>query len=487
MEIELVPEAMMEDARRVITIPYGWSPREYQDEGWQYFQGGGKRACMCWHRRAGKDLFGINLIAKCMVQRPGLYWHGFPTYQQGRKIIWDGVTRDGRPFLDHFPGYSDPGGKNSLVETKRDDLMTLKLKPTMGRPSGGTYQVVGFDDPDRLVGANPFGVIFSEWSLIDPRVWHLIRPILNENGGWALFIFTMRGRNHAYKMLQYAKTKKHWFSQLLTVRDTFKLVPTNEKDEKGNVIHVPRPVITEEQIQEDRDEGMPEATIQSEYYGSADAPVDGAYYGHIITELEKEPGRIDGRVPHDPKALVHTFWDIGHDSTSIIFMQPIGRELHLIDFYENQGEGLPHYATVLKQRKDELGYNYGEHYGPHDLEQREWASGGKSKIDIARALGIKFHLVAKHSLEDGIEETRAMLKRVWIDSVACAHLIEALRAYHKDWDEKHQVFKELPCHDWASHPADAARNLAMGFKDKMSFRKKKIMNRAITQYNPFTI
>lgn len=462
----------------IIQVPYNWSPREYQTPAWMYFQNGGKRACICWHRRSGKDLFGINLIMNSIIQRPGLYWHLFPYNTQAKKAIWNGATRDGRPFLSHFP--------KALVDKTREDDMLVKFKPTVGqdgkmRETGGTYQLMGVDEPDRLVGPNPVGVIFSEWSLMDPRVWHLIKPILNENGGWALFIFTMRGRNHAYKMMDAAKEKKSWFTQLLTVKDTYKLVPTGEI-RKNKPVYVARPLITEEMIQEDRDEGIPESTIQAEYYGNADAPVEGSYYGAIINWLEKQLGRI-GNIPHDPKLPVHTSWDIGHDSTSITFFQAIGQELRIIDFYENQGEGLPHYVSILKEKQKDYGYMYELHFAPHDIEQREWAAGGKSKIATARSLGLKLITVAHHTLEDGIEETRAMLKRCWFDRSKCQYLLEALREYCKEWDEKNKVFKEKPLHNWASHPADSIRQLAMGFRIRMQFRRnRKVQKKAVMDY-----
>lgn len=491
---------------QIIQIPHNWEPRLYQDDCWQYFQNGGLRGCTCWHRRAGKDLFGINLIAKKNIERPGLYWHAFPTQLQGRKTIWDGVTGDGRPFLDHFPGYQNPGADGSWVLSKREDLMQVKFRRTPCpityemRETGGIYQVVGLDDPDTLVGPNPFGIVFSEWSLCPERAWHLFKPMLNENGGWALFIFTMRGRNHAWKMMQKARTSPKWFCQLLTVDDTYKLVKTNEIDEESQTpIYVPRPVVTQEQIQEDRDDGMPEETIQSEYYGSADAPMPGSYYGAIVDQIEKEVTNEEGEiikfsqitnVPHNPALPVHTFWDIGHDSTSIGFFQALAQEIHIINFYENSGEPFSHYARVLKEWGRELQYDYELYLGPHDLIQREYMK-GKSKIDAAKEFGIKFTLVPKHSLEDGINETRALLKRCWIDKEKCGtsknnkqnSFVDAIRSYRKEWDEKHQVFRETPVHDWASHPADALRQLAMGFRDRMIFRKKRDPNMTKAKVN----
>lgn len=47
------------------------------------------------------------------------------------------------------------------------------------------------------------------------------------------------------------------------------------------------------------------------------------------------------------------------DSTAIWFVREVGNEFHIIDYYENSGEGLRHYMKVLKDR----GYEYGEHWG----------------------------------------------------------------------------------------------------------------------------
>lgn len=498
MSVAQLQDLASDNKSTLIQIPWKWEPRLYQDDAWQARRRGILRLDLCWHRRAGKDLFGINEIAMSNTDRPGLYWHCFPTQLQGRKTIWDGVTNDGRPFLDHFPGYRNPGAPESLVESTRQDLMQVKFKPLRDpitlemRETGGTYQVIGLDDPDTTVGPNPFGIVYSEWSLCPERAWHLHKPMLNANGGWAIFIFTMRGRNHAWKMMQKTKALKNWFTQLLTVDDTYTLVPTTET-ENGQIVYVPRPVVTQEQIEEDRADGMPEETIQSEYYGSADAPMPGSYYGSIIDKLEKD-GRITN-VPHDPKLPVHTAWDIGlNDSTSIIFFQALPNEIRIIDFYENQGEGFPFYARILKERATDCSYDYETHYGPHDLSQREMAT-GKNKLDSAKALGIKFKLVQKHFLNDGIDEVRAMLSRCWFDKKRCGEssnnkqdsLIDAIRSYHKEWDEKHHVFKNQPLHDWSSHPSDALRCLAMGFRERMIFRKKKQgeMNRSKTDYNEF--
>jgi hypothetical protein len=428
----------------VINIPHDWKPRVYQEKLWNYLENGGTRAVAVWHRRAGKDLLSINWTLSSMMQRRGLYWHLFPTYQQGRKIVWDGFTRDGRGFLDHFPP--------ELVANRNNTAMRVELK------TGSIYQVVGTDNCDALVGANPVGVVFSEYSLQDPKAWDLIRPILAENGGWALFIFTARGRNHGYDLVNMAKDNAKWFCEVLSV------------DKTGAI---PMSVVDDE-----RASGMPEELIQQEYFCSFDAPLVGAYYGDGMAKALQEK-RI-AKIPWEPRIPVCTAWDLGvGDSTCIWFFQIFGHEIRLIDFYENNGEGLPHYIKVLKEKD----YIYDKHYAPHDIEVRELTS-GKARIEVARSLGIKFTVVKQHSIEDGIDCVRSIFNRCWFDVDRCERGIEALRQYRKDFDEKKRVFRDKPLHDWSSHAADAFRYLAWGLRNKPTITEKR-QQHAIADYNIF--
>lgn len=437
-----------------LTIPHDWAPRDYQLPLWSFLENGGKRAVAVWHRRGGKDLFSLNWCCTSMVQRPGVYWHLFPTYNQGRKIAWDGFTKAGRPFMSHFP--------EQLVSAKNNTEMKLTFK------TGGVYQVVGTEDPDRLVGANPVGCIFSEYSLQDPRAWDMVRPILAENEGWAVFIYTARGKNHGYKMLELAKKEiasakrlavaPRWFAEVLTVNDTRAVTP--------------------EAVQAERDDGMPEELIQQEFYCSFDAPIVGAYYAKQMANALFEK-RIC-QVPWEPNLPVHTVWDLGvSDSTAIIFYQEYGMENRIIDYYEQSGEGLAHYAKILKDRE----YVYGRHYAPWDIEVRELGT-GKSRREVAQSLGIKFIVLKQHAVNDGIEMGRNLLPSCWFDEKKCDRLIEALRQYHKEWDEKNKCFKDNPLHDWTSHPADCFRYLAMS-KPKRKKHDKPPQEKADGEYNVF--
>lgn len=408
-----------------IQVPDNWRPRDYQLDLWKYLENGGKRAVAVWHRRAGKDLLSVNWCVTAALKRKGLYWHLLPTYNQGRKIVWDGMTRDGRSFLEHFP-------KELWANVNNTD-MRLELK------NGSIYQVVGTDNVDRLVGSNPVGVVFSEYSLQDPRAWDLVRPILAENGGWAMFIYTARGRNHGYDLFNMANRNERWFCQRLSVDDTA--------------------VLNQEAIDEEREAGMPEELIQQEFYCSFDAPLVGSYYGSLMAKALAEE-RIKN-VPYEPRLEVHTSWDLGMgDSTAIIWFQQFGNEYRIIDYYENQGEGIPHYVKVVRDKD----YVYGKHIAPHDIKVREMGT-GKSRFEVARDLGLRFDICPNIQIDDGIEAARSIIPRCYFDEKKCSILVEALRQYRKDYDEKNKVYKNRPLHDWSSHGADAFRYLALGTRD----------------------
>jgi phage terminase large subunit len=236
-----------------VLLPNEWRPRRHQRRLWEYLGGGGKRAVAVWHRRAGKDSTAINWTAVAAHQRIGTYWHMLPTETQGRRVIWDGVDGSGRRLIDQaFP--------RELRAATRHIRMTLELN------CGSVWQVVGSDNYDRLVGANPVGVVFSEWSLTDPRAWDYVRPILAENGGWAAFIYTPRGKNHGFDLYDLARHHGDWFAEKLTVEDTG--------------------ILTPQVIAGERSSGMSEALIQQEYFCSFEAASDGSYYGKLLEQAD---------------------------------------------------------------------------------------------------------------------------------------------------------------------------------------------------------
>lgn len=415
-----------------LSLPYRWSRRPYQRRLWRYLENGGKRAVAVWHRRAGKDSVAINFAAVAAQRRVANYWHMLPTAAQGRKVVWEAIGRDGQRFIDQaFPPVIRSG--------KNDVDMLIRLR------NGASWQVVGSDNFDRLVGANPAGVVFSEWALADPRAWDYLRPILAENDGWALFIYTPRGRNHGATLFDMAQRTPGWFAQRLTVDETA--------------------AIAAETIEAERCSGMAEELIQQEYYCSFQAAVVGAYYGSIIEDAERQ-GRV-GRVPWTRDLPVTTAWDLGiGDSTAIWFAQLSGNEIRLIDYYEASGEGFDHYASVLAQKP----YAFAETLLPHDVRQRELAN-GRTRLETMQRLGLaaRPRIVPGVSIDDGINAARVILPRCWFDADACMRGLEALRQYRRSWNEDTQIFSDRPLHDWTSHAADAFRYLAVGLREPKQF------------------
>ena len=388
---------------------------------------GCKRAVLVWHRRAGKEIVCWNfLIKQAFWHRKGTYVYFFPTSTLGRRILWDGANKDGKRFIDYIPKEIIDGTPNSVE-------MKIRLK------NGSVIQVIGSDQIIN-VGINPVGSVFSEFSLQDPKTWAFTRPILRENGGWSIFNFTPRGRNHAYDHYLMAKNNPDWFCQKLTVDDT--------------------KVLSLEDIDAERMEGMSEHLIQQEYYCSFDQGVEGAYYSKLLNRAELD-GRITN-VPTDPYAQVDTYWDLGvSDETVILFAQNCGQEIHIIDMYRNQGEGLNHYAKILKDKSAENNWNYGDHFAPHDIQVRELGSGAQTRLELAKELGIPFQLVPNLPISEGIELSRGIFPRLWIDSKKCNFLVKSLENYHKHYNEKLNVYSDRPVHDWSSHCADSFRYLAI--------------------------
>lgn len=439
----------------------GFMPRSYQLKFWKFMMHGGRRAVLCYPRRHGKDILSLNWMACASIQRVGLYIYVFPLQNQARRVVWNGIDGSGKRFLDAWP--------KELVQAKSNVEMRLHLK------NGSVVQVIGSDDPDKLVGMNPVGLVYSEYAMADPMSWKLVSPILAENSGWAVFNSTPRGMNHFSKLLNHAKANswdeetlpppsRAWFWQHETAR-TLK-------------------VLNAEQLRVMRSELQDEALFQQEAFCSFSSPMQGAYYDTQIKFLRKNK-RI-GKVPVEPKLPVHTGWDLGmDDATAIWFVQIIGKEVRLVDYYENSGEGLVHYAQYLKEWATVNCATLGVHYAPHDIAVREFTS-GKSRLETARSMGLKMQPVKKHTLEDGIEQTRNFLVRCWVDAENCERGLDCLVSYCKEWDSARSTFKTRPLHDWASHAADALRTLAWGLKrTDQKFMKKQQSQYNVDDYDPF--
>jgi hypothetical protein len=418
-------------------IPYNFKPRLYQIPFLSAVDNGVKRAILIWPRRHGKDKTCFNALVKEAFKAVGNYYYIFPEYNQGRKALWDNIDGAGFRTIHHAP--------KEVIKNTNSTEMKIELL------NGSIIQVVGAGDIDRIVGSNPRGVVFSEYSLMDPLVWGYIYPILAENNGFAWFNFTPRGDNHAKQIYTNHLVDQSWFVQRLTAKDCG--------------------VFTDEQLvtikQEYIDLYGDDQLFEQEFMTSFAAPMQGAYYGQLMQRAEEE-GKIRS-VPYDASVPVNIAWDLGFDDTCALwFYQTVGKEIHFIDYYEMSGEALGHYVNIIKGKP----YTYGENYLPHDAGVHELQT-GKTRARALKELGLNNLVVlGKTDVSDGIEQVRQFLSRCWFDKEKCDRGLKCLRNYHKEFDEKNKIWRAKPKHDWSSNGADAFRYAAVSYKEVLGGTKK---------------
>lgn len=407
---------------RIIQLPHKWNPRHYQLPVFQAFEQGIKRFLLVYHRRAGKDSMCINLMAMAAMQRVGNYLYLFPTARQARKALWDSIDKQGRRVIDQAV-------PPEIRRRVRNDEMFIELA------NGSTIQVAGADNYDAIVGTNYVGIVFSEYALTSPTTWRYMSPILAENGGWAIFNSTPRGKNHLYQLYEANKDNPLWYCQIASVAHT-KAIPQSV-------------------IDDDIRAGMPQEIADQEYGCSFESANIGAIYRRELDTARRQ-GRI-GTVPYDGRYPVECSWDIGHrDATAIWFFQRVRGAINVIDYHEERGHGLPHYAGVLAKKE----YPIVRHVGPHDLNHKIFALDATT-LDIARNHGIHFVVAPKLSVDEGIQAARAMLSRCHFDATKCADGLAALDSYEREWDDETRQLSDKPLHNWASHGADSFRYAAV--------------------------
>lgn len=421
----------MDDTLEVV-IPY--QPRKLQLEIHDHLSAARFGVVVC-HRRFGKTVMAVNHLIKgaitCELERPR-FGYIAPTFKQAKSVAWDYVKHYTRPI---------PGVSYNEAELRAD------------LPNGGRIRLFGADNPDSLRGIYLDGVALDEYGMMQGRTWsEVIRPLLTDRKGWALFIGTPNGKNAFWDIRNTASTSAGWYLA------TFKASETG--------------VIAEDELASAK-QTMTEDEYDQEFECSFEASVRGAVFAKELGQARAE-GRI-ARCPYDPILPVTTAWDLGvGDSTSIWFAQIHGSEVRIIDYYEASGEGLQHYAAVLDKR----GYKYGKHLAPPDIEVRELGS-GKSRKEIAQSLGIRFDVVKNLKLEDGINATRMFIPRCYFDESKCVTGLEALQNYRWDFNQRMDEFKPTPVHDWASHGADAFRYLALGLRAQPKSESLKYESRFI--------
>lgn len=435
-----------------VALPNDWWCRPHQAEAWTSFipRDGVRRLLLNWHRRGGKDSFAGNATCVKAHQVVGTYWHLLPTTVQSRRVMWNETDSHGRRMIDQmFP--------KTLREKTLEHEMAIRFR------NGSFWQLGGSDNYNSLVGANVRGVVFSEWALCDPGAWDYIRPILVENDGWAMFIFTPRGRNHGYDLYERARVSPRWFCSRKTILET--------KREDGET-----PIVTKDQVQDEIDEGMSFEKAEQEFYCSFAAGVEGAYFATYI-ETAREEERI-GRVPWNKRLAVHLYFDLGiDDSTAVWFGQRDGWMRRWFRYEEWQDVALQDVFLTLA----EMPYRYGTINLPHDAKQRDKGTARSLEEYAEDAFEDQRASVIVHrayGVQDTIEAARALITQSWFDESGqarpvrretgdskhvngCDRGLQTLVNYQKIWDTKRKVYQQQPLHNWASHGADAWRLAGM--------------------------
>lgn len=399
-----------------VTIPY--QPRELQLD---FHNNRSRFAVIVCHRRFGKTVMlvneGIKHAMTCDKERPRVAYIA-PTYSQAKRIAWD--------YVKHFAGVI-PGVKFNEAELRADF------------PNGGRLQLLGQDNPDSLRGSYFDLVLCDEYQMWSPRVFpEIIRPALADRKGHAVFTGTPSGtENPLHDAWQQAKDQG-WFAKMHKASQTGYV----DQDE----LDIAR-------------KGMSDEQYAQEFECSWEASIIGSIYGRLVTQAFDDK-RIRP-IQFEPTVPVDTCWDLGiNDATAIWFVQRVGPEVRLVDYYEASGESLNHYVQVIKDRAEAGRYQIGTAILPHDVQARELGT-GKSRLEVLQGLRLDCRVAPNLAIADGIEATKQLLKTVWIDESRCEYGIKCLMNYRREYNEARRTFYDRPLHDWSSHGCDALRYYAV--------------------------
>lgn len=405
-------------AIRRITIPY--TPRALFRP---YHQRTQRWACLVVHRRGGKTVAALNDMIRRAVQLDkidGRFGFVEPQLNQAKDVVWNYLKR-----------YTAP-----IMTDKNEADLWVEVPNAAGSVS--RIRLYGADNAERIRGGYFDGVIEDEFADIAPGVREeIISPMLADRKGWETIIGTIKGRNHLYELWEQTRDDPEWFTLYARASETGLLDPEELATQRKR---------------------MTKERYAQEFELDPDAAIIGAYWGKELAEAQ-EAGRMIAIEP--APGPVHTVWDLGMgDSTAIWWWQAHGKEIRVLDFYENHGVGLEHYAGVIASRAWPKGHDW----VPHDAKVRELGT-GRTRVETMAKLGLRPRLVPAHKLEDGINAARMTIPRMWFNMPDTRDGVERLKQYRADYDEKARVFTNKPKHDFTSHSADAFRYLCMAWRE----------------------
>ena len=433
-----------------IDLPWKWAPRGYQMRAWEYMEGGGRHCELVWHRRSGKDELSYRWTSKSMFMRVGNYWHMLPQANQARKALWDAVNpHSGLRRVDEaFP-------REIRARVNDHEMM-------IGAINGSTWQVVGSDNFNSLVGSPPVGIVFSEWALCDPASWAYLSPILEENGGWAIFNTTPRGRNHAFMSYRAASQNPLHYAERLdaTQTDVFSAEQLRE---------IERNLVGTYGVEFGR------SIYEQEYLCSFDAANMGAILGRYVGEAERE-GRILDLEPDYGGAPIEISSDIGYrDTAAWWFWQPKLGGFDLVSFDSDSGLDAEEWIERLKKRCTELGVKLGRIWLPVDAKAKTFATRHSPMERFLEAFGTEVVRVVPATKKlDQVNAARYVIGSCRFNKVPCEKGLDALAAWSFRYDEDTKDFSRDPLHDWSSHAGDAYAYGALVMRERIAEEKKKV-------------
>lgn len=358
-----------------------------------------------------------------------------PQTNQARRVVWDGRGSDGVAFREQIP--------KALIAKINNSTMSVILH------NGSIIQLVGSNNFDALMGVNTSFIIYDEYTLQNPMAREYLSPILLEAGGTELLLATPRGHNHGWETYQMAMDNPDWFVRKLTIEDTFR--------EDGT------PVITQEQVEEERRAGKDPELLMQELYCSFEIGNRGAYYTEEMAQAE-----YDGRICDFDiikSQPLHASLDIGvNDATAIVLYQYDGHMVRYVGYIEETGKGLDYYLLKMEEVRAQLGISrWGYRWAPHDIRVREWGNSGQSRLRTAAEYGVNFMITPNLSIQDRIDAGRGHFKRCVFHRQFTKKLTISLREAMREYDEENKVFKDKPLHNWALHGFDAFTYSAVSY------------------------
>lgn len=388
------------------------------------------------------------------------YGHILPLLGQAKSVAWEPLKRIAAAVPGHKTNESELSIKYPRLSAFPNRTTVPRRGPINPDAHSATVRLFGADNPDAFRGLPFSGVSYDEYSQHPPNIHgEVVSKGLADHLGYGIFAGTIKGKNQLFRTYQVAKTNAHWFA-------LWQDVDTTLATEEGATITAIRRSMQDdrEQIQQGL---MTQAEYDQEWYLSPTAAIKGAYYGKELDAAIRE--RRVGAVPYDPALRVHDVWDLGKGSKMAVgLFQRFGRSVQMIDYVQGtESDGIP---QVIKQLQEKP-YIWGKHFAPHDVRATDLST-GKTRLETAAGLGWRFEIVAEMGVDDGINAGRLLWPRLWVDETKCQLFLDAIGQYRQEWVEKLGMFRDVPLHDWTSHPADMFRYAAIA-EEQMTNEKPK--------------